>query len=98
MIDIPTALGYIGMGMILSAFVLEMIEFWHEHTWGYLWFNVIGSILLAYYAWVGSVIPFLVLNLVWAGFAGYKIIKLSIGHPLPPPRKIRLKPRRRKSR
>lgn len=62
----PIVLGSLGAGIILLAFVLGQMHVWKDTYFSYDLLNAIGSILLIYYAWVGSSWPFLVLNGVWA--------------------------------
>lgn len=57
--------GSLGALLILIAFVLGQFHIWKDTDRAYDLFNLIGSALLLWYAWVGEVWPFVVLNAVW---------------------------------
>ena len=74
---ITLILGIVGMLLILIAFILdEFVKKFNQNTIQYNVFNIIGSGLLAYYAFVSSVWPFLILNIIWFLTAGYKLIRI----------------------
>lgn len=62
-------IGIIGMALILIAFLLNQMSLWKNDDFLYDVTNFVGSVALAYYAWIGNVIPFIVLNVVWALFS-----------------------------
>jgi len=62
------------MLLLLAAFVLNLVGRLSENTVRYSAMNLAGAMLLTYYAWSLESYPFLVLELVWAGSAGYKLI------------------------
>jgi hypothetical protein len=68
-----TILGSIGLTLLLSAFVLNQLNRLSPDTITYNVLNIVGGILLTYYALILSSIPFLILESVWAGFALYKL-------------------------
>lgn len=59
-------LGSLGAGLILLAFVMGQLQVWKNTYFIYDLVNLIGSLLLIYYAWTGHSWPFLILNSVWA--------------------------------
>ncbi len=70
-------IGIGGMLFILVAFVLdEFFKTWQQNTLRYNILNLIGSLLLLFYAYAISSWPFIILNLVWFGTAGYKLVEL----------------------
>jgi hypothetical protein len=70
-------LGIVGMAFILVAFILdEFVKKFNQNTIQYNVFNIIGSGLLAYYAFISGVWPFLILNLIWFLTASYKLIRI----------------------
>ena len=72
-------IGIIGMFCILLAFILdEFVKKFNQDTMSYNLLNVLGAGLLAYYAYVSAVWPFLILNLVWVIVAVVKLIKISV--------------------
>lgn len=70
-------IGICGMIFILVAFVLdEFFKAWQQNSIRYNILNLIGSLLLLYYAYAIDSWPFIILNLVWFGTAGYKLVVL----------------------
>jgi len=59
-------IGTIGVALLLLAFALNIVGRLPENSRIYLLMNVIGALLAAWYAYKGNVIPFVVLELVWA--------------------------------
>ncbi|MBS3169795.1 hypothetical protein J4210_04885 [Candidatus Woesearchaeota archaeon] len=69
--------GIIGMLFILVAFILdEFFKAWQQNSMKYNLLNIIGSGLLAYYAFTISSWPFIILNVAWFSAAGYKLVVL----------------------
>ncbi|MBT4334375.1 hypothetical protein HOD61_00995 [archaeon] len=66
--------GLIGMLIILTAFVLNLLKIVTQDEIIYSVMNIIGSLLLAVYSYNLNSIPFLALQSVWISFAVYKII------------------------
>ncbi len=63
-----------GMLFILTAFILdEFVPTFNQETWRYNLLNILGSGLLAYYAYTIQGWPFLVLNLIWLAVAMIKL-------------------------
>ena len=74
---ITLILGIVGMAFILVAFILdEFVKKFNPNTLQYNVLNILGSGLLAYYAFVSSVWPFLILNVIWFLTAGYKLVRI----------------------
>jgi hypothetical protein len=70
-------LGIVGMAFILVAFILdEFVKKFNQNTIQYNVFNIIGSGLLGYYAFISGVWPFLILNVIWFLTAGYKLVRI----------------------
>lgn len=65
-VDLCFWMGVVGCACILVAFVLNQFEVWKNTDRKYDLTNFVGSGLLFIYAWVGGVVPFVVLNGVWA--------------------------------
>jgi len=74
-------IGSIGAAILLLAFALEQFGVVSDKSYAYDGANVLGSALLGYYAWVGQVWPFIVLEAVWALVALYYIGKRLAGGP-----------------
>jgi hypothetical protein len=58
--------GFVGMAMILIAFIMNQLHRWHDDDLIYDSFNAIGALLMVYYSYTISSYPFLILNAVWA--------------------------------
>lgn len=77
------AAGIGGMIFILTAFILdEFVPAFNQNTWRYNAMNILGSGLLAYYAFTIQGWPFLVLNLVWLIVAVIKLGEILKGHSI----------------
>lgn len=73
-------IGIGGMIFILTAFILdEFIPSFNQNTWRYNALNIIGSGLLAYYAFTIQGWPFLILNLIWLIVAVIKSVEILKG-------------------
>ncbi len=59
-------IGIIGAALVLVAFFLTNFRNVDEKTKADEICNLLGSLCLIYYAWVGGAWPFFVLNTVWA--------------------------------
>lgn len=69
--------GIVGMIFILTAFILdEFVLSFNQNTWRYNVLNILGSLLLAYYAFTIKGWPFLVLNVAWFIAAVIKCIEI----------------------
>ena len=58
--------GFIGMCLILFAFLMDQMHKWNSDSRMYDAFNFVGSVLMSYYAFFIPSYPFLGLNLIWA--------------------------------
>ena len=72
--------GIIGVTLLLLAFGLNLIKRLSEEHYVYLIMNVTGAGLAAVYAWQSNALPFVVLEAVWATFAGVRLVQL-FGRP-----------------
>lgn len=62
-------IGSVGVGVLLLAFVLNLLNKLSERSRVYLLMNLIGAAMSAWYALVGNLVPFVVLEGVWAAVA-----------------------------
>lgn len=74
MTNIDLAIGIIGMALILIAFIGDLFKKITEDFVIYNIINIVGALALAYYAYALNSLPFLILELIWAIFAGYKLM------------------------
>lgn len=58
-------LGILGTLLILIAFILNQFRIWKNSDIAYDASNLVGSLLLVWYAWNIQSIPFVILNGVW---------------------------------
>ena len=72
----PVIIGSVGVSLLLAAFFLNLIKYLSESSKIYLLMNLVGALMAAWYAYSGGIIPFVVLELVWASVA---LVRLVIG-------------------
>ena len=60
-----TIIGFIGMLLILLAFLMNQQGKWNQKDFVYDFINFLGAGLMIVYAYLISSWPFLVLNAVW---------------------------------
>lgn len=75
MFDFDLIIGFLGMLLILIAFLMDQIHKWNSDNLIYDIFNFFGSLFLMYYSLVLVSIPFLILNFIWAIFSLKDIVK-----------------------
>lgn len=68
--------GFAGLALLLIAFVLNLVGRLDEDDVVYSALNAAGGTLLVYYSYMLGSIPFLILELVWTGFAVYTLVVL----------------------
>ena len=76
---LPMIVGSAGVGLLLLAFVLNLLRMLSEKHPAYLTMNVLGAALAAWYAWVGGVVPFVILESVWGGAALIRLMGVVAG-------------------
>ena len=69
-------IGSAGVGLLLIAFILNLLRILPERSAAYLLMNVIGAALAAWYAIDGKVYPFVILESVWALTALVRLLLL----------------------
>lgn len=74
---IPSIIGTIGVALLLVAFFLNLFKKIDQNSKLYILLNITGAGLAAYYGLLLDVLPFFVLESVWAIFAAYKLIIIS---------------------
>ncbi len=70
--------GSLGVGLLLLAFVLNVAKRMDENSAAYLVMNIVGAGLSCWYAWVSGIVPFVILEGVWAGAALVRLVSLKI--------------------
>ena len=79
----PVIIGSVGVALLLIAFVLNLMRVVTERGSIYLLMNLIGSLMAAWYAWVGGSIPFVVLELTWGIAALVRLVTGTKKNPRP---------------
>jgi len=79
----PLVVGSIGVGLLLAAFVLNLLRVISERSRTYLLMNFIGAGLACWYAWQGQIIPFVILEAVWGLTALVRMLTTATKNPRP---------------
>ena len=74
----PVIIGSVGVGLLLLGFGLNLIRVISERSAIYLIMNIVGASLAAWYAWTETLIPFVILEAVWAFVAIIRMVGLLI--------------------
>lgn len=72
-----TVLGSIGIGILLVAFILNLIKKLSESSMMYLGLNVAGCTICCTYAYLIDSIPFVVLEVIWGGAALIQMLRIA---------------------
>lgn len=91
---ITEVIGVIGGLFIFLAFIYVASGKWNGNSFWYEAFNLIGGILLSYYAIQKRVYTNIVLNIIWIVVASYSIMHIIERHRH---RKAKKKSKKRKS-
>ena len=67
--------GSFGVGLLLMAFIMNLLRRLSEDSTWYLGMNLIGAGLAAIYAYMTGSIPFVILESVWAGAALVRLLQ-----------------------
>ena len=68
----------IGVGILLTAFSLNIIGKLSTENKIYSLLNLIGGILSAYASWIADFYPFVVLNIIWSTTALIFLLKKNV--------------------
>lgn len=68
--------GSVGVGLLLVAFILNLLKKLSARHPAYLTLNIIGCSITAWYAWAGEQIPFVILEIVWGLAALVKLVSV----------------------
>jgi len=75
--NINLIIGILGMILLLLAFALNLLKKVTEHSISYILLNIFGAGISFYYAYTLNAVPFIILEVVWALFAIYKLIVVA---------------------
>jgi hypothetical protein len=79
--DFPTIVGSIGVGLLLLAFLLNLIKRVSRDPRTYTTLNVVGAGLACYSSYLISFIPFIILEGVWFVVSAIALIKPFVVPP-----------------
>ena len=80
------AIASAGVSLLLLAFFLNQRGWVGQQSPLYLWLNLFGAVIAGAAAWMGDLIPFVVLEAVWAGVASWGLLALLKTRETPLPR------------
>jgi len=75
--DFPTIVGSVGVGLLLLAYLLNLIKRLSQDSKLYTMLNVVGAGLACYSSYLISFVPFIILEGVWFVVSLIALIKLS---------------------
>jgi len=75
--DFPTVVGSIGVGLLLLAYLLNLIKRLSQDSGLYTTLNIIGAGLACYSSYLISFVPFIILEGVWFVVSLIALIRLS---------------------
>lgn len=71
----PTAIGSIGVALLLAAFFLNLIDRLRSDSWTYLTLNLLGAGIACYSSYLIRFMPFVVLEVTWATVAAVGLVR-----------------------
>ena len=71
----PTAIGSLGVALLLAAFLLNLIDRLRSDSWLYLALNLLGAGLACYSSYLIRFMPFVVLEVTWATVAAVGLVR-----------------------
>lgn len=79
--SVPTMIGFLGVGLLLLAFFLNLFKFLHSESFAYIVFNLVGGALACYSSYLIDFMPFVVLEGTWSAVAAVALIRRAVGDP-----------------
>ena len=80
-----TAIGSIGVALLLVAFLLNMLKLQRADGYPYMLLNVIGAALACWSSWLIRFMPFVVLEGTWGVAAAIALVRRIVGTSGPDP-------------
>ena len=80
--DTATIIGFLGVALLLIAFLLNLAKVLHSDGYPYTTLNFVGAGLACYSSYLISFLPFVVLEGVWAVVAAGAIVRKALARPL----------------
>jgi len=76
--DQATVIGFIGVGLLLVAFLLNLFRVVRADGFSYSLLNLVGAGLAGYSSYLIAFMPFVILESVWAAVAGAGLVRLAL--------------------
>ncbi len=74
-----TIIGFIGVSLLLLAFLLNLFRFLSSEGYLYMTLNLVGAMLAGYSSYLISFMPFVVLEGTWAIVAAVAMVQKMLG-------------------
>jgi len=74
--DYIDIMGFVGLILLLSAFILNQMKVFPTESIRYHVFNCVGAYILTFYAFVLGNTPFIILEFVWGSFSLFTLIRM----------------------
>jgi hypothetical protein len=82
--SMATAIGFIGVGLLLLAFVLNLAKILKAESVPYLLLNLVGAGLACTSSWMIDFMPFVILEATWTGATLVALIRTLTGRTTQP--------------
>jgi hypothetical protein len=79
--DQATIIGFVGVAVLLVAFLLNLFRFVRAEGFSYSLLNFVGAALAGYSSYLIAFMPFVILEGVWAAVAGAGLVRLALKGP-----------------
>jgi hypothetical protein len=74
-----TLIGFLGVSLLLLAFLLSLLKFMRSESYSYLILNLLGGALACYSSFLISFMPFVLLEGTWALVAAIALVRTVVG-------------------
>ena len=82
--SMATVIGFIGVGLLLLAFVLNLAKILKAESVPYLGLNLVGAGLACASSWMIDFMPFVILEATWTGATLVALIRTLTGRATQP--------------
>ena len=82
--SMATVIGFIGVGLLLLAFVLNLAKILKAEVIPYLALNLVGAGLACASSWMIDFMPFVILEATWTGATLVALIRTLTGRATQP--------------
>lgn len=76
--DTANVIGFIGVALLLAAFLLNVLKLMSADGYPYAGLNFVGAALACYSSWLIAFIPFVILEGVWALVAAFALVRKAL--------------------